>query len=145
MSENDLFLYLATVALFSFNIFSFLLFFKQIQGLKNDLRVIKSDISTLFHDVQDLKTAQKNYDIESYEKIIKKLAVNAQDVVSLDHKVRALDGSIKDFYSRWARKLGLLQKRLEEENAEDSGNYPDNIVGLQEMERPSQRKSKFRR
>jgi Na+/phosphate symporter len=73
-------------------------------------------------DITTIKGKVESLNMTHYEDLLKKIATNRQDLVTLEHTVQALDESIKSFYAKWARRLGKIVK--EEAEREESVALP---------------------
>jgi len=62
-------------------------------------------------DITRMDTDINRLNFDNYEKINKKVQGIEADNISLESKFNALDSSIKNFYSKWAKKLGMLDNK----------------------------------
>ena len=78
------------------------------ENIKSELDALKSDFSRYNSE-------------EGYDNILKKFKILESDFHSGQGKIDALDTSIKNFYSKWARRLGKIAKEETEEEERPEG------------------------
>jgi len=70
-------------------------------------------IQALGTEFESIKTDMSRLKFENYESLAQKVLIMQGDMSSVSQEVKSLDAAIKNFYSKWARKLGRIDKAPE--------------------------------
>jgi peptidoglycan hydrolase CwlO-like protein len=101
--------------------------FLLVSTAKSDLRSefgdLKSRFETISRDVSAMQQRLDTLNTEHFENLLAKYKTITTDMTGITAKVESLDTSIRNFYSKWARKLG---KVAESESAEQNSDAPEN-------------------
>jgi len=71
---------------------------------------INMKVESLLADISAVKTDLSRLNFENYEQLATKFKRLEMDVSSLNNKVETVDSSLKNHFSKWAKKLGQMDK-----------------------------------
>jgi len=130
MHQTDIMLYLAFFAQIVWYFTSQNRLKKEIESLKTELKLSKSDYTRLNVELADfvkrLSICERDctrFDEKGFANLANRITEAVTKTQELDHEVRRVDTSVKTFYSTWARKLGILAKERENQDVEPQAQY----------------------
>lgn len=120
----DIFLiYASLVALAVLTLFALILPYFLVTRLEAQISNKISEISVLSSGVSNeftsLKTDISRLKFDHYEELLQKLSKMNSEIIMIDSRVQANDKSLKDFYSKWATRLGSFQRMIEAQKEDE--------------------------
>jgi len=113
-------------------------------SLLNDINKIGLETQSIVSDMTQLKVEISNINTKHYDALATEHKVMNLQLTSMSGKVETLDNSLKNFYSKWAVRLGKLNKDDDTEKVVESEGTPElpQII-YPEQQLPQVKKSGF--
>ena len=113
--------------------------------LASDISTVSIELKQTASNCESLRNDLSRLSFENYDHLRQKIETVFLDMTQMSQKVEGLDLSVRNFYSKWARKLGQLKKEEVEAGQTEAVDPTQAQINDLTQPKPATRPSAFRR